>query len=320
MRIITIEEHAFDPDLAQATEAAQAASGGFLRTLATEDPKPGPDIAGRPAMRPMREVRPLEADLGDGRIAEMDAHGIGMQVLSYSRPTQLVPAGAAVGLARAANDRLAAAVRAHPDRFAGFATLPWQDPQAAAAELERSVKELGLKGTLLIGRPGSTFLDDERYRPVLATLEALRVPLYIHPGAPLPQVQQPYYDGFSESVTPRGAGRGPDHPLGGLPLPDQRRRPGVPPGPSRQRRGQGEDRAPQRGDPAGAVARRSPAAPVGGAAVRTARPWARCGSELTSRRGPEVRLRPEAVQAGGRHGMASNVSDHALSRSPVRCC
>ena len=151
----------------------------------------------------MREVPPLAGDLGDGRLAEMDAHGIGMQVLSYSNPTQLAPAEAAVGLARAANDRLAAAVRAHPDRLAGFATLPWQDPQAAAAELERSVKELGLKGTLLVGRPGTTFLDDERYRPVLAMLEALRVPLYVHPGVPLPQVQQPYYGGLDESVIAR---------------------------------------------------------------------------------------------------------------------
>ena len=203
MRIITIEEHAFDPDLARATQAAQAAGGGFLKTLATEEAQRAPDVTGRPAMRPMREVPPLESDMGDGRIAELDAHGIGMQVLSYSSPTQLAPAEAAVGLARAANDRLARAVRAHPDRLAGFATLPWQDPQAAAAELERSVKELGLKGTLLIGRPGTTFLDDECYRPVLATLEALRVPLYVHPGAPLPQVQQPYYGGLGESVTAR---------------------------------------------------------------------------------------------------------------------
>ena len=94
-------------------------------------------------------------------------------------------------------------MRAHPGLFAGFATLPWQDPQAAAAELERAVKELGLRGTLIVGRPSQVFLDDERYRPVLAMLDALRVPLYVHPGVPLPQVQRPYYGGLDEAVTAR---------------------------------------------------------------------------------------------------------------------
>lgn len=74
-------------------------------------------------------------------------------------------------------DGLAEIARAHPGRFAGFATLPWQDPQAAAAELERTVHELGFKGTLLIERSGQTFLDDPRYEPVLAKLAELKVPL-----------------------------------------------------------------------------------------------------------------------------------------------
>jgi predicted TIM-barrel fold metal-dependent hydrolase len=96
---------------------------------------------------------------------------------------QLAPAAQSVELTRAAHDRLAAIARAHSNRFAGFATLPWQEPQAAAAELERAVHELGLKGTLLIGRPGKTFLDDPRYEPVLAKLAELKVPLYVHPGS-----------------------------------------------------------------------------------------------------------------------------------------
>ncbi len=201
MRIIAIEEHAFDPGLAKASEAPQAAEAGYLKALGKGAEVPR--LADRPSLNPFREIPGRALDIGDGRIAEMDAHGIDMQVLSYSNPAQLVPAGEAVPLARAANDRLAAAVRAHPDRFAGFATLPWQDPPAAAAELERSVKELGLKGTLIVGRPGATFLDDERYRPVLAMLDALRVPLYVHPGIPLPQVQLPYYGGLDEAVTAR---------------------------------------------------------------------------------------------------------------------
>ena len=202
MRIIALEEHTVDAGLAKATQAAQAAEAGYMADLGGTEDKPPPD-ANRPYLLPVREIMQRAADLGAGRIADMDAHGIDMQVLSYSNATQLAPADQAIGLARAANDRLAEAVRAHPGRFGGFATLPWQDPLAAAAELERAVHELGFKGALLIGRPGQTFLDDQCYEPVLAKLDELKAPLYVHPGAPLPQVQQPYYGGLGKAVTAR---------------------------------------------------------------------------------------------------------------------
>ena len=208
MRIITVEEHIVDPVIERATHAALAAEAGYLADLgASVDDKP-PASANRPYVLPVREILPKATDVGAGRIADMDEHGIDMQVLSYSNPLQLAPASQAVDLARAANDRLAGAARAHPTRFAGFAALPWQDPQEAAKELERAVKDLHLKGTLLIGRPGKTFLDDARYEPVLAKLNELRVPLYVHPGVPLPQVQQPYYSGFGGEVTVRLSGAG----------------------------------------------------------------------------------------------------------------
>ena len=54
-----------------------------------------------------------------------------------------------------------------------------------------------------MARPGSTFLDDPRYEPVLATLDALEVPIYIHPGLPLPQVREPYYGGLDTEVSAR---------------------------------------------------------------------------------------------------------------------
>ncbi len=91
-------------------------------------------------------------DLGTDRLHHMDAMGIDVQVLSYpSSGIQGVPAAEAVPLARDANDQLATAIQAHPDRFAGFATLPTPDPSAAAAEFERAVNTLGFKGAL-IGR------------------------------------------------------------------------------------------------------------------------------------------------------------------------
>jgi len=78
----------------------------------------------------------------------MDAMGVDVQVLSYtSAGLPAIPATEAVPLAREINDQLAAAIQAHPDRFAGFASLPTPDPEAAAIELERAVHTLGLVGT-----------------------------------------------------------------------------------------------------------------------------------------------------------------------------
>ena len=203
MKIITLEEHALDPAIGKAIEAAQAAEAGYMAAVAggaQDSPPASPD---RPYLLAVREIAPRGLDIGAGRVAEMDEHGIDMQVLSFSNAIQLAPAEEAAALARAANDRLAGAVRDNPGRFAGFATLPWQDPQAAAAELERAVRDLGLRGTLLAGRPGPTFLDDPRYEPVLAKLDELGVPIYVHPGFPLPQVQQPYYGGLNQEVSAR---------------------------------------------------------------------------------------------------------------------
>jgi uncharacterized protein len=79
-------------------------------------------------------------DVSDGRLARMDAAGVDMEILSITTPgTQPLRPAEAVPLARDANDFLADAVRAHPDRFAAFATLPTPEPEAAAGELERGV-------------------------------------------------------------------------------------------------------------------------------------------------------------------------------------
>ena len=92
----------------------------------------------------------------------MDEQATAIKVISLGQMTLLVPNYEAIKLARAANTRLAAPVAIHSDRFAGFATLPWQRSQAAGDELSRAIDELGFKGTLLMGRPGRTFLDDRR--------------------------------------------------------------------------------------------------------------------------------------------------------------
>ena len=114
------------------------------------DPEVKPHITGRD-----RTGGPVAArldDVGQGRVAEMDAAGIDIQVLSHGAPSvQRLDAELAVRLATSANDRLADTVRSHPDRFAAFAMLPTADPKAAADELERAVTRLGFKGRWCTG-------------------------------------------------------------------------------------------------------------------------------------------------------------------------
>jgi predicted TIM-barrel fold metal-dependent hydrolase len=138
-------------------------------------------------------------DLGQLRLREMDEAGIDFQVLSHSIPgLQGVDAAAGVPLARRANDRLAEAVRAHPDRFGAFAALPTADPRAAADELERTVTKLGFKGAMVNGMTAGVFHDDERFWPIYERAQALDVPIYIHPAVPHPAVVEAYYKGYVE--------------------------------------------------------------------------------------------------------------------------
>jgi uncharacterized protein len=141
-------------------------------------------------------------DLGEKRLAAMDAAGIDIQVLSQTAPaTENLDAPAAVRLAQASNDTLAAAIRQHPARFSGFATLPMPDPRAAANELERAVMSLGLVGALVNGHVAGRYLDDEFFWPVFERAEALDVPIYLHPNRPPQPVFDACYSGFSPVVS-----------------------------------------------------------------------------------------------------------------------
>src|SRR5213078_3790692 len=160
------------------------------------DPEVNPYITGSDVTRQPQVSARLD-DVGQGRIAEMDAAGIDMQVLSHGAPSvQRLEAELAVRLARGANDRLAETVRAHPDRFAAFAMLPTADPKAAADELERAVTRLGFKGAMVHGLTGGLFLDDKRFWPIFERAQALDVPLYMHPAVPHPAVIDIYYKDY----------------------------------------------------------------------------------------------------------------------------
>lgn len=140
-------------------------------------------------------------EVGERRIAAMDAAGLDVQVISLTSPgLQGLPAGEAVPLQIDTNDRIAELVSAHPDRFQGFATLATPAPAQAAQELERAVSKLGLHGALLFGRTGERNLDHSDNWPIFEAAASLRAPLYIHPQAPQPRVRAALYAGFGEAI------------------------------------------------------------------------------------------------------------------------
>jgi predicted TIM-barrel fold metal-dependent hydrolase len=169
--VIAVEEHYWDAELAATYTGSEA---------------------GRPG-----EQHKRLHDFAGIRLAEMDEAGIDVQVISHGAPsTQKLPAEGAAALTARINDRLAAAIAAHPDRFAAFAALPTAVPDAAADELERCTRELGFKGAMLHGLANGAFLDDRRFWPIFARAEELDVPIYLHPAHPHPDVQRIYYQDY----------------------------------------------------------------------------------------------------------------------------
>jgi len=130
-------------------------------------------------------------DLGEGRIKAMDAAGVDVAVVSLTSPgTDHFEPATGTRLTERANDELAAAIDKYPARLTGFAALAPKDPEAAARELERAVKELGFKGWKTHSNFGDSYIDERRYWPILAKAEELDVPIYLHPVAPMiPQLR-----------------------------------------------------------------------------------------------------------------------------------
>ena len=168
MRVITLEEHYLTGSFVRATGATRFA-----------------------------ELQPKLLDLAAGRIADMDEGGIDLQVLSLaSMGIDTLDAATATSLVHDVNDELASAVRAHPTRFAGFASLALKDPHAAAAELDRCITRLGFPGALVDGTTGGVFLDDPSFLPVFEAAAHLNVPIYLHPAPPPEPVRQAYFSGL----------------------------------------------------------------------------------------------------------------------------
>ena len=139
-------------------------------------------------------------DLAQGRLALMDEAGVDVQVLSLTTPALHELGAESVDIARRCNDAIAEAIVRHPGRFQGFATLPVSDPQAAALELERCVKTLGFKGTMLSGRVGNRNLDHPDFMPVFECASMLGAPVLLHPRTPPLAVREAYYSDLSPEL------------------------------------------------------------------------------------------------------------------------
>jgi len=130
-----------------------------------------------------RELMARLQDFDAQRLEVMDRAGIEYVVLSQTGPGVQVEKDVSVAIARARqnNDFLAQQIAHHPDRLGGFATLPMQDPAAAAQELTRAVQDLGLKGALVNGHTHGVYYDSREYDAFWETVQKLDVPFYLHP-------------------------------------------------------------------------------------------------------------------------------------------
>ena len=170
---IALEEHFMHPE--------------FIDYWATTAQNISPALFGK--------ARAALEDFGEVRLSAMNGIGVERAILSLAGPGVQVEGrtDTAVRLARKVNDFLAAEMTKNPGRYGGFAHLALQDPVAAADELERCVRELGMEGTLVNGQTGSTYLDDDRYSPFWERVSDLEVPVYIHPNNPPERVHM-YHD------------------------------------------------------------------------------------------------------------------------------
>ncbi|WP_235783464.1 amidohydrolase family protein [Amycolatopsis orientalis] len=179
MPLIAIEEHWIMPELTAALTALPAEARD--ESLAFNE---------------LGDHQHRLRDLGEGRIAAMDAQGIDVSILALTPPgTQPLPAGEALRLSRAANDVAAAAAAAHPSRFRCLSTLPMSAPHEVVGELHRAA-ELGHVGTMVYGRAGDRFLDDPAYDDFFAAAAELRQPVFLHPQLPSAAVRDASYRGI----------------------------------------------------------------------------------------------------------------------------
>jgi 2,3-dihydroxybenzoate decarboxylase len=136
---------------------------------------------------PYKQAVSRLSDFGDMRLEVMDRGGIARSVLGMSGPGVQIERDTATAIRRAkeANDFLAREIAKRPDRYSGFAHLALQDAAAAADELERSIRDLGLVGAMINGHTNGQYLDHPALYPFWERAEALGALIYLHPADPV---------------------------------------------------------------------------------------------------------------------------------------
>lgn len=132
----------------------------------------------------LRKVPPAYLDI-KVKLAAMDASGVEIGVLSINDPGPEWFGADGPRVAKIMNDFIARLVREYPTRFIGLCVLPFQDVSEALSELERCVRQLGMKGILLYTNLAGRHPDDPAFRPVFARAEQLGLPMLLHPAKPL---------------------------------------------------------------------------------------------------------------------------------------
>jgi aminocarboxymuconate-semialdehyde decarboxylase len=120
----------------------------------------------------------------DLRLSIMDHQGVDMQLMgpAGSYFFNWMPATESLEYARWLNQQLADAVAKHPGRLVALASVPMQDGVRAAAELERAVTKLGLRGAEIASNINGRYLDDPGFEPFWESAQALDALIFVHPN------------------------------------------------------------------------------------------------------------------------------------------
>jgi aminocarboxymuconate-semialdehyde decarboxylase len=176
---------------------AHVIPGSFPSAPAGCDPadwsamEPADDSARVLASGPMRfTARSVWFD-AERRLAASAASGVDAEVVSPFPPllNYRLPAGPGRDLARAVNEYVASLCAAYPGRFYGLGTVPLQDPDLAAGELE-DVAKAGLAGVEIASHVGGVSLADERFGGFFAEAERLGTAIFVH-AMPAPSDRLP---------------------------------------------------------------------------------------------------------------------------------
>lgn len=155
------------------SEAAAGNAGSRVKKIAVEEHIYGDE-----------QLNPNTIDRLDKRLRDMDEAGIDMQVISFAlRYAKDMSPSEDVDDARRINDMLAKTAKQYPERLAFYTSLPMLDPDAAVDELERAVKDMGLKGPMIFSGSDGAYIDAQKFWGIYEMAEKLDVPVFIHPGS-----------------------------------------------------------------------------------------------------------------------------------------